>query len=49
MIYISPTSGKNRGEFVAESLLGAKSRLKAVSLEVMSKVAQCLAVMNIGW
>jgi len=38
MIYIAPTSVKNRGAFVDVSLGGVKSRLKAAaSLEVTSK------------
>jgi len=37
MIYVAPTSGKSRRAFVAGSLEGGKSRLKAVSLEVTSK------------
>jgi len=49
MIYISPTSGKIQGAFAARSLRGGKSRLKAVSLEVMSKSSEWLAVTHRGW
>jgi len=40
MIYIAPTSNKNQGAFVAGSLGGGKSRLKAASLEVTSKTSE---------
>jgi len=36
MIHTVPTSGKNQGTFVAGSLWGGKSRLKAASLEVFA-------------
>jgi len=35
---MAPTSGKNQGAFAAGSLRGGKSRLKAVNLEVTSKI-----------
>jgi len=37
MICTAPTSGKNQGPLVAESLGGGNSRVKTVSLEVTSK------------
>jgi len=37
MIYIARTSGKYHSAFVDESPEGGKSRLKTVSLEVMSE------------